>query len=126
MTHDLAAAANRLAEVLHQENTALSALDLSAAAGLVADKQLALEAFVQAQVAVDQPGEAPIPLHAAARLKDLANENRRLLGRAIAVQSRVIGIVARSVPHDRNPLYASTGALTRAGRPIAFTLSARA
>lgn len=126
MTHDLAAAASRLADVLHQENTALSALDVSAAAGLVAEKRLALEAFVQAQGAVGQSGAPPVSMEAAARLKDLANENRILLGRAITVQSRVIGIVARSIPQDSNPLYASSGALTRAGRPIAFTLSARA
>ena len=68
-------------------------------------KARAVEAFLAAQaiaaagatgaLAADQRSAAE---QLAARLRDLAQENRRLLEHAIAVQGRVIGLVARALP----------------------------
>jgi hypothetical protein len=121
MTHDLNAAAQRLAAVLARENAALAELDLRCAAGMLAEKRQAAAAFAAAQAATGVP-----PSLALARsLGDLAQENRRRLERAIAVQRRIIGIVARAA-HSASPAprYGATGAMA-AGRPNPITLSAR-
>jgi hypothetical protein len=122
----MVATAGRLAGVLRRENIALAALDFAQVAGLLAEKRGATEAFTLAQAASGMPDHRPEMIEAATRLRDLAAENRRLLERAIAVQSRVIGIIARAMPPAPTPRYAASGALTRAPRPIAFALSARA
>lgn len=128
MSEDLVAVAVRLADVLQRENSALAALDLARAASLLAEKRIATDAFALAQAVtgsavVDRPGAV---IDVATRLRELSAENRRLLERAIAVQSRVIGVIARAMPASATPRYGATGAMARAGRAIAFTLSARA
>ena len=121
MTQDLSEAAERLAAVLTRENAALGALDLRRAAGMLAEKQQAAAALVAAQ-----PGTAAPPAELARRLRDLAQENRVKLEHAITVQRRIIGIIARAVRGATPaPRYGATGAMA-AGRPAAFTLSARA
>ena len=85
-----------------------------------------MEAFARANTAGIEPTPQTPPVQATTRLRDLAHENRVLLGRAITVQSRVIGIVVRAVPVDPTPIYAASGAIQRAGRPVAISLSARA
>ncbi len=121
MTHDLNQAGERLAEVLARENAALAELDLRRAAGMLAEKQQAAAAFVAAQ-----PGGGAPPAELALRLRDLTQENRLKLEHAVAVQRRIIAIIARAV-HAAAPAprYGATGAMA-AGRPTAFTLSARA
>jgi hypothetical protein len=111
MTPELIAAAVRLADTLAQENRALTALHLPRAAGMLEAKTRALEAFAAAQIlaekgvagalASDRRREAE---QLAARLRDLARENRRLLEHAIAVQGRVIGLVARAGPDQATEL----------------------
>ncbi len=121
MTHDLNQAAERLATVLARENAALAALDLRGAAGMLAEKQQAAAAFVAAQ-----PGAGTPPAAMAQRLRDLAEENRARLEHAVAVQRRIIGIIARAVRSaSAAPRYGATG-VTAAGRPSPVTLSARA
>ncbi len=121
MTHDLNEAAERLAAVLARENAALAALDLRRAAGMLAEKQQAAAAFVAAQ-----PGGGAPPAELARRLRDLAQENRLKLEHAMAVQRRIIGIIARAVRGSvAAPRYGATGAMA-GGRPTPFTLSARA
>jgi hypothetical protein len=121
MTHDLTMAAERLAGVLERENAALAALDLKRAAGMLAEKQDAAAAFVAAQ-----PGGGAPPHALARRLRDLAQENRTKLEHAIAVQRRVIGIIAGAVRVAAPvPRYGATGAMAT-GRQGPFTLSARA
>jgi hypothetical protein len=128
MTHDLNEAAERLAAVLARENAALAALDLRRAAGMLAEKQQAAAAFVAAQafvVAQADTGAAP-SVALARRLGDLAQENRRRLERAITVQRRIIGIVARATRGaSPAPRYGATGAMA-ASRPAPVTFSARA
>jgi len=55
------------------------------------------------------------------------NQGRRLLERAIAVQGRVIAVVARATPRPVvMPRYGATGVLARTGRPPPMALSSRA
>jgi hypothetical protein len=121
MTHDLTQAAEQLASVLARENAALAALDLRGAAAMLAEKQQAAAAFVAAQ-----PDGGTPPAELVQRLGGLAQENRARLEHAVAVQRRIIGIIARAIRGTAPaPRYGATGAMA-AGRPVAFTLSARA
>lgn len=100
MIETLIAAGQRLAEALRVENEALAALDLPRAAAMAAPKVKATDAFAAACAAAQQTGAravGPARVHATAmatRLEDLSAENRRLLERAVAIQSRVIETIA--------------------------------
>ncbi len=128
MIEDLATAAARLAEVLAAENAALAALDLPRAGAMLAEKTSAADAFIAAHRAFhrsagDAGAVAPV------RLRALAAENQLLLERAITVQGRVIGIIARALPRAlRDPAATRYGAQGRAApaRPAAVAVSARA
>jgi hypothetical protein len=105
---NLQAAAIQLADTLAAENAALRALDLPGAAALLVQKQAALAAFAAARTC-GRPAPALLPT--AIRLRELAEENRRLLERAITVQTRVLGVLAgaaRSV--NVAPRYSRSGA----------------
>ncbi len=96
MKPGLIAAAIRLADVLQTENAALTALNMPAAARLLGEKIAAADAFEAARaggVAPAQQGELD---QLGRQLMQLGLENRRLLERAMAVQSRVIATVARA------------------------------
>jgi hypothetical protein len=126
---DLTAAATLLAAVLARENAALAALDLAGAAGMLAEKQRAAQALLDARPPANPAGTAPAAAVAglASRLRALAEENRRLLERAITVQGRILGMIARAVPVSGQPrCYGATGALASGRRAAPFTLSARA
>jgi len=118
MTDDLLHAAASLAGILARENTALATLDLAAAAALVAEKRLAAAAFAAAHARLAAAG-APLGSNrdalgqASWRLHDLAAENRTLLIRAMAVQARVLDIIAQAVPRAsaQAPRYGAEGAL---------------
>jgi hypothetical protein len=127
MSTELIETASALAETLERENAALAALDLPRAAGMLADKQRAMNALATARaVAASAPPRALIePL--VYRLRELAEENRLLLERSIAVQTRVIGIIAHAATHAvAAPCYGARGGLTSACRPTAFAFAARA
>ncbi|MBL6454078.1 hypothetical protein JMJ55_02010 [Belnapia sp. T6] len=118
MMDALLTAGQRLAEALGAENEALAALDLPRAAGLATAKMQAADAFAAAFATARKFGlraEGPERRQAAElteRLQRLGAENRRLLERAIAVQSRVIETIAgAALPR------AGTGAYGAAGRP---------
>ena len=127
MTEHLIAAALRLADVLARENAALTALDLPRAAGMLGEKREAAQAFAELQTA------APIMADHRERLvgptqslRALAIENQLLLERAMTVQTRVVGMIARAIRQSaRMPCYGATGELAAATRPVALTLSAR-
>ena len=122
---DLLAATVRLAATLHAENAALQAMNLTAAASLLPEKQRASTAFETARAATP-PAQSAALRDAVAKLMDQAAENRRLLERAIAVQTRVIGIVVGAVrpPHPASR-YGRSGNYT--ARPATgWALSARA
>ncbi len=87
---------------------------------MLADKQCAVADFAGAQTvpASHDPAE-----RMARRLRALAVENKRLLERAIAVQGRVIGVIALAATATTAP----TGyGAARGQRPAAFALVAKA
>jgi hypothetical protein len=127
MSKELIAAASLLADMLAEENAALAALDLPRAAAMLADKQRVVAGFLAARDAqsVAMPDAVIEPL--ARRLQSLSQENRTLLERAIAVQGRVIGVIARAaVPATAPSGYCAHGTAGYTARPPAFALSSRA
>lgn len=133
MIDTLILAGQRLAEALRAENEALAALDLSRAANLATGKIAASDAFAAAYAAQAKHGSAPEgPVREAAavlarRLEELGRENRRLLERAVALQSRVIETIAgAALPKAKVQGYAPAGYRPGAARPPALALSARA
>ena len=116
MMDTLLAAGNRLADALLAENEALARLDLPGAAGLSGAKARAADAFAAAFAAASKVGVRPEGAaqrdgarDMAARLEALGAENKRLLQRAIAVQSRVIETIAAALPRAANPVYGAAG-----------------
>jgi hypothetical protein len=133
MTRELIQAAIDLADTLRRENAALAALDMAAATRLLAEKQAATAAFAAAQAgAASTPDNAGVPRalleQVAKGLRGQAEENRLLLERAMLVQSRVLGALARAVPQALAvaPRYDRGGSIAGARRPPAVALSARA
>jgi len=96
MTIPLLAAATRLARVLMDENAALLALDVPAAAALLEEKLTAARGLAQLSAVRPAARQTPEVAGLALRLRDLAEENRRLLEHAILVQGRVLDMVARA------------------------------
>ena len=118
MTKDaLTQAATRLVDILQAENTELQAMDFKAAGRLLTAKQAATAELTAAQAATLY---APAGMRQLAqRLNELADENRRLLERAIAVQRRVLGTVVRAAQTaTAEPQYGP------AGTPAARSVSA--
>ena len=114
-------AAEALAGVLAEENAALGSLDFQTAVGLLGQKRAAVARLETAAPAMEaQPARALL-----GRLHGLAMENRRLLERALRVQSRVIAIVAGALPIPPPASYGRNGATTSA-RATSVALSARA
>ncbi|MGG5808784.1 hypothetical protein [Falsiroseomonas sp. CW058] len=131
MMQPLMIAAQRLAEALRAENEALARLDLAEAAELAAPKRQASDAFAAAYAAArgsDTRAEGEERRHAeeiAGRLRDLSAENRRLLERAIDLQSRVIETIAGAARPAGPGTYGERGG-ARDGRAIPVSLTSRA
>jgi len=128
---DVLQSAGALADTLAAENRALAGLDFSAAVALLGAKQRATDAFIAAHgaPAVGEPiGRRRLLAEVAARLRELAAENKRLLERAVIVQGRVIGAIVRAVPKVVGgvPRYGAGGALAEATRVRPMALSSRA
>ncbi|MGH7119353.1 MAG: hypothetical protein ACREFP_10275 [Acetobacteraceae bacterium] len=131
MNQHLIDAAVELADTLARENEALTRLDLARAAAMLSAKQRATQAFEQARTAPPHATHQASPALAPEverRLAALAEENRRLLERAIHVQRRIIGTVAAALPRAAEPArsYRPDGALALGRKIPAFALSARA
>lgn len=133
MEPDLIAAAAALAETLARENAALTALDLAKAGGFLAEKSAAATALAQAVQRTRQSGglsaaQRPQAERLGARLRELGEENRRLLERAIHVQGRVLASIAKALPRAQGTAarYGASGHLTGARRVQAIAFSARA
>jgi hypothetical protein len=127
MSQELIAAANLLADTLTAENAALAALDLPRAGAMLADKQRAVAGFLAARDAQGAAMQDAVFEPLARRLQSLSQENRTLLERAIAVQGRVIGVIARAAaPAVARSRYSAHGIAGHTARPAAFALSARA
>lgn len=113
-THD---AALRLIEVLRRENAALLTTDLAGSVALVPEKQAAIEALARA-------GEpATLDRATAETLRDLARENQALVKRALAIQGRVIALIAGAAADTPDaPRYGAAGtmAISRSVPPRAL------
>jgi hypothetical protein len=127
MADDVAKAAQRLADILAQENEALKRLDFKAAIALVPAKEAALFGLTKGKPPAVITERNPALAALGRRLTGLSAENRSLLERAIAVQTRVVGIIARAaVPPASTDRYAANGSKNPPRRPAALALSARA
>ena len=131
MTPELIEAAGRLADIIALENAALGALDLVKATAMLTKKHAAMAAFGAAERQTQLTGPYMMAgrqreevLKQAERLRTLAEENKRLLERAIAVQGRVIGTLISGVKPVAQR-YGAQGSLHR-GAVGALALSARA
>lgn len=120
-----------LAALLEEENRALAALDLAAAAALAERKRCAVDRFVAAEQTLRKTGGQAAGDERAAiralgeRLSALAEANRRMLERAIAAQESLVRLLVESArPNDGR--YGPAG-VPRPPRPegAAFTLSAQ-
>lgn len=125
MSDPLPGAATRLLHVLTAENAALARMDLAGASSLLAEKTMAAAGFDAALLGRPAFGAGGF----AASLKIAAAENRRLLERAMAVQTRVLGVLAQAAkaaqPPDRAGAYGRHG-LPPGRPPPAWALRAQA
>jgi hypothetical protein len=134
MLDALLAAGLRLAEALGAENEALAAMDLERAAGLAKGKVQASDAFAAAYAAAAKTGaratDGPTRQMAqdlTRRLESLGSENRRLLQRAIAVQSQVIETIASAARAGSGGAgYAASGRRAMPRQAQALALATRA
>ena len=118
----LVEAAERLADILVVENTALRALDLPRVAQCLAEKTAAVTACQ-----ASDPNTPAVSRPMVERLRALAAENRLLLERAIAVQNRVIGMIAGAMPRPPGAQgYGATGGRTRSQPAVPFAVLRRA
>jgi hypothetical protein len=106
MSPEILVAASRLSDLLVRENAALASFDVPHATALLGAKTDAVTRFAAAAARSDEMlVDASVTLAAAHRLRGLADENRRLLERAIQVQGRVIGLIRKAAirprGHDR-------------------------
>jgi hypothetical protein len=114
-------AAQRLADLLARENAALRRLDFLAAVALVPAKEAALAELEKLpQGSTSQSGLGQ-------RLSALAMDNQSLLERAIAVQTRIVRIVARaSAPVATATRYNGYGGRAPKTRAAALAVSTKA
>jgi hypothetical protein len=130
-------AGEALAAVLAQENDALARLDLPKATSLYPRKALAAAVFSEAQqqetdsitTALDKE-QRRLAEALAERLRALAEENKRLLERAITVQAHVLGTIGRAIaqaaPRTQTSRYGASGTAAGPRRQPPVVLSARA
>lgn len=132
MIDKLIDSAQSLAAVLAQENAALRAVDLARATTLLAQKGHAIAAFTAANADAAATGLTAAERRRASveigeRLRALADDNQRLLERAMLVQRRVMGLIAEAAPRPAAaPRYDARGAIEGARKREPVALSTRA
>jgi hypothetical protein len=126
MTANWLRAGAALADVLARENAALQRLDFPAAVALVADKEAALANLAAHGEEMQQQPPPAEAVTLGRHLNALAAENRTLLERAITVQTRIVGIIARAARPPTARSYAANGQHSQPRRAAAMALSARA
>jgi hypothetical protein len=127
MSDERMKATQRLAGVLEQENEALKRLDFPAAVALLPAKEAALTELAKSPVGSLRQTSLAL------RISALAVENQGLLERAIAVQTRIVRIVARAyapppatTPYNGRGNRQGYGARAPAPRADALAVSTRA
>lgn len=117
----------RLSRVLMEENAALTALDLQRASEFLAEKNAACAALAGIPAASAALANIQVEPATARRLHELCTENRRLLARTLAVQQRLIGLVANAIAKaDADGCYVASGRLNQNARATPVTFLARA
>ena len=113
MSAALAYAVQTMTNLLTEENAALNAMDFARAGALLAPKHAAADALAAAW-RVEPDSDAP---HNELRqLGELAEQNRKLLNRAMRVQRRVLELVARAARGTQaGSRYGAGGRFTTAG-----------
>jgi flagellar biosynthesis/type III secretory pathway chaperone len=128
MSLELYTAAHALSAVLEEENAALAAPNLPKAAALLQRKQEAVEAFTAALSQANNAHPSPSLVELGRKLQEQARDNQRLLERGIAVQGRVLAIVASAAPPcPAASRYGAEGGVIQARRyqgPVALALRA--
>ena len=99
MTPTLAQAVQAMTKLLTEENKALTDMDFSRAGALLAPKHAAADALAAAWRAATQTDAPQADL---LKLGELAEENRRLLNRAMRDQRRVLDLVAKAARSSRS------------------------
>ncbi len=123
-----------LVQILEAENAALEALNMPAAAEVLPTKTRVMESFSAAHQAAMRTG---VKVEAAdrstleslhERLTTLGQDNRRLLERAIGVQSNLIESIAKALPAGDPiaPVYGGRGKVASPAYRKPLTLSADA
>lgn len=133
VVEELSALADRLSEILEEENRLLDGLDLAAAAGLLPRKRDAVTALQGAvaagNLAAGLPPEEAVVLRASLdRMSALAQENRAAIERGVAMQMRVIQAIATAVPRARAveaPVYQPDGSKAPPRPPEAYAFLSR-
>ena len=127
MTRDFQATIQTLAEILAQENEALHRVDYASAVQCTPAKEAALLELSQHPQARQSKVPSSVALaEAMRRLAGLAAENQILLERAVAVQIRVVQIVARATaPPKALAHYGDKGTRVPSLRTNPVALSAR-
>jgi hypothetical protein len=116
--------AQRLADVLVRENDALRVMDLRRAVTLLPEKTTVIAELTVADGAVSGPHD-PDLIAMGARLDGLAQENRKLLERAIGAQKRVIGIIVHAAASVAvAPSYGMQGRRAHLTGPMALSTRA--
>lgn len=118
MSAEFVTAAQRLVDILEQENDALKRHDFPSATLLLAAKDAAVADLAKQPSPVATDPLATLMRHVTA----LANENQSLLERALTVQTRIIRIVARACA----PPPAATQYNTHGSRPASHRAAALA
>ena len=129
MTRDQQNAVEQLVAVLAEENAALEALAYRRVGDFVDRKRAALDALNAASPASSDQARTeqdPSRKALAVRLKQLVEENRELLRRAIKVQNRIMGVVASAARQAQAPVgYGARGNRPRSSAANAVALIVR-
>jgi mevalonate kinase len=107
MTQSLEQAVQAMTKLLIEENQALAEMNFARAGALLAPKHAAADALAAAWRSAADTEAPPADL---VKLGELAEENRRLLNRAMRVQRRVLDLVAKAARNAQTaPRYGSSG-----------------
>src|SRR5271170_2340807 len=107
MTPSLEQAVQVMSKLLTEENQALTDMNFARAGALLAPKHAAADALAAAWRAAAATEAPPADL---VKLGELAEENRRLLNRAMRVQRRVLDLVAKAARSSHPaPRYGASG-----------------
>jgi hypothetical protein len=107
VTQSLEQAVQAMTKLLIDENQALAEMNFARAGALLAPKHAAADALAAAWRAAAATEAPPADL---IKLGELAEENRRLLNRAMRVQRRVLDLVAKAARNAQiAPRYGASG-----------------